>query len=222
MDYQGIIIKKPWGYEYLMYQNDAIGIWYLHIKHGERTSLHCHPRKKTGLILVSGEAVVSFLNDSVRLKALSKLMIRAGLFHATAAVSPGGIAVIEVENPRLKEDLVRFEDEYGRKEKPYEGRDATIPVTESCIRLNDPEQGRQFKYTVHGCVLSVEKTKNISALRQRSPGEIIVVLEGGLASRTGKAVLGPGDVVSTSTLDRLVETFSAPHGVSLLTILKKG
>lgn len=222
VDYQRVIVKKPWGYEYLMYQNDAIGIWYLHIKHGDRTSLHCHPHKKTGLVLLSGEAVVSFLNNSVRLKALSKLMIRAGLFHSTAAVSPEGIAVIEIETPCLKGDVVRFEDKYGRKEKPYEGLDAMIPVTEDCIRLNDPERGKQFKYTMHGCVLSVEKTKDISGLRQRPLGEIIVVLEGGLVSRAGEPVLSPGDVVSTSTLDRLTETFSAPYGVSLLTIQKKG
>ena len=64
IDYQKVLVKKPWGYEYLMYQNGTVGVWYLHIKEGARTSLHCHPHKKTGLILLSGEAVVSFLNDS--------------------------------------------------------------------------------------------------------------------------------------------------------------
>ena len=88
----------------------AVGLWYLSIRHGARTSLHCHPRKKTGLVLLDGEAVVHFLSDSMPLKPLGKLMIRPGLFHSTMAVSPGGIALIEIENPCDKTNLVRLED----------------------------------------------------------------------------------------------------------------
>ena len=222
VDYQEVIVNKPWGYEYLMYQNDMVAVWHLCIKYGARTSLHCHPHKKTGLILLSGEVVVSFLNDSVTLEPLSKLMIRAGLFHSTAAVSPEGAIVIEVETPCDKTNLVRFEDEYAREEEPYEGPEAMIPITESCIQLDDPRDDKQSKYTMHGCVLSVERIKDISGLRQRPPGEIIVGLEGGLVSRTGEPVFGPGDVISTRTLDRLVETFSLRNGISLLTIQKEG
>lgn len=220
-DYQGIIVSKPWGYEYLMYQNEFVAIWYLCIKQGAQTSLHCHPHKKTGLILLSGEAVVRFLNGSTSLKALTKLMIRQGLFHSTLAVSPEGIMVIEVESPPHKTDLVRLEDEYGRKEKPYEGSEAMIPKPESCIRLNRPQKNKQFKYSLQSCLLTVEKIEDISHLIERPKDEIIVVLEGGLFSREGEYILGPGDVVTFSTLNRLAETFPAPYGVSLLTIQKE-
>jgi mannose-6-phosphate isomerase-like protein (cupin superfamily) len=220
-DYEGMIVNKPWGYEYLMYQNGMVGIWYLSIKHGERTSLHCHPRKKTGLVLLSGEAVVSFLNDSATLNSLSKLMIRPGLFHSTAAVSPEGVALIEIEAPIDKTDLVRFEDGYGREEKPYEGSGSMAPLSESFLRFDHPEEGKQFTYTIDECVFSVEKARDISGLRNRSPGETIVILEGGLVSPTGDSVLGPGDVVSTHTLGRLTRRFSAPSPVSLLAIQKE-
>ncbi|MDI6761907.1 MAG: hypothetical protein QME83_02640 [Thermodesulfobacteriota bacterium] len=216
--YEQIIVKKPWGFEYLMFQNHMVGIWYLYIKQHAKTSLHCHPRKKTGLILLSGEAVLSFLNDSVHLKSPSKLMIREGLFHSTEAVSPEGIAVIEVETPREKDNLVRLEDAYGRKEKPYEGTEAIVPLTENCIQLSPAKKGLDQRYNLHGHTLSVERVEEISELRHRDPEEIIVVLEGGLVSRTGEPIVGPGDVVSMSTLNRLAETFSAPNGISLLTI----
>ena len=221
IDYQKVVVNKPWGYEYLMYENGTVGIWYLYIRHGARTSLHCHPRKKTGLILLSGEAVISFLNDSVSLKSLRKLMIREGFFHSTAAISPEGISVIEIETPCDKTDLVRLDDEYGRKEEPYEGLDSIIPIEEACIQLNHPEEGRQFKYTLCGCVLSVEKFNDISGLRCRPLGEIVVVLEGGLVSRKGEPVVRPGDVVAADTLDRLAESFFAPNGAALLTIRKE-
>lgn len=218
IDYQEVIVNKPWGYEYLMYENGTVGLWFLYIKPGARTSLHCHPRKKTGLILLSGEAQVSFLNDSVELKPLNRLIIRPGLFHSTAALSPEGIVVLEIETPFDKTNLVRLEDEYGREEKPYEGAEAMVPIGENCIRINHPREGQPRRYTLNRCLLTVERVKDACGLKHRSPREIIVVLEGGLFSRTGEPILSAGDVVSTSTVDRLVETFSAPYGVSVLTI----
>ena len=70
-------------------------------------------------------------------------------------------------------------------------------------------------------MLSMEKVGDTSGLRQRVPGEIIVVLEGGLVSRTGEPVLRPGDVVSSDTLDRLAGVFPSPEGTALLAIRKE-
>ena len=64
MSYDKTIVKKPWGYEYLVYENDKVGLWFLHITKDQQTSMHCHPNKTTGLILLDGEAEVSFLSDS--------------------------------------------------------------------------------------------------------------------------------------------------------------
>ena len=30
-DYSNVIVKKPWGYEYLVFKNDCFAIWILHI-----------------------------------------------------------------------------------------------------------------------------------------------------------------------------------------------
>ena len=221
IDFQKVVVNKPWGYEYLMYENGTVGIWYLFIQHGARTSLHCHPRTKTGLILLSGEAVISFLNGSTPMKALSKLMIREGFFHSTAAISPEGVFAIETETPCDKTNLIRLDDEYGREEKPYEGLEALAAITEDCVRLNHPEKGKQLRYIMHGCVLSMEIVEGIAGLRHRPPGEIVVILDGGLFSRDGEPVVRSGDVVSADTLGRLAESFCAPVGASLLTIRKE-
>lgn len=222
IDYQNVIVRKPWGYEYLMYQNDQVGVWFLSIQEGARTSLHCHPHKKTGLILLAGEAKVSFLNDSKSLKALSKLNIGKGIFHSTAGVSPGGISVIEVETPREKENLVRLDDEYERDQVAYEGPEAMIPMDETCVRLDPPEAGREFRYSLAGSSLTVEKFRTVDPLRHRPVHEIIAVLEGGLISNSGDPVLSPGDVLSGDTLDRLAEKFlMSPRGTSLLVIRRE-
>ena len=46
--------RKPWGCEFLAYENDNVAIWHLLIDPWAETSLHCHPNKKTGLIVLEG------------------------------------------------------------------------------------------------------------------------------------------------------------------------
>lgn len=221
-EYDGIVVNKPWGYEYLMYESDKIGLWYLHIKQGKQTSLHCHPGKKTGYILLTGEAQVSFLNDSTHLKAVSKLMLREGLFHSTKALSEDGIHVIEVESPPDKTDLVRLDDVYGRKEQPYEGEEAIVPMTEGCISFAPPAVGVPLSYMVHGTKLTIETLDDVSLLKTRPPEDIILVMDGGLISKTNDPIVSPGDVVTISTFNRLAETFTAPTGVTLMTVTMGG
>ena len=52
-------------------------------KKNHSTSLHCHPNKKTGFIVVNGEANIQlglWKKDTYKFKAPSKLMIRTGYF----------------------------------------------------------------------------------------------------------------------------------------------
>ena len=216
-DYRDVVVNKPWGYEYLMYQNESMALWYLFIRADAKTSLHCHPRKKTGLILLQGQARVSFLNDSIDLKPLAKLMIREGLFHSTQSSSPDGTVLIEAETPVDKNDLVRLSDAYGRQEMPYEGKDSMVPIPEDCLRLDHPTESEK-SYQMCGCTLSVERIGDESRLEERPSTDIVVILDGGLVSQGGEPVLGPGDVVSFDTLCRLSEAFDAPAGTSILSI----
>ena len=44
--YSKRIVKKPWGYEYVVYnESDRLASNFLNIKNGHKTSLHCHPKK---------------------------------------------------------------------------------------------------------------------------------------------------------------------------------
>ena len=49
--YSNMTVNKPWGHEYIAYNDkNHLAITFLKIKHGHNTSLHCHPKKKTGFI----------------------------------------------------------------------------------------------------------------------------------------------------------------------------
>ncbi len=119
MNFKGFVVNKPWGYEYLMFENKDISIWFLYIKKGHATSTHCHPNKKTSLLLMSGEAVCSTLNKSFNLNEKQGLILEKGVFHKTEAVSENGIFLMEIETPSNKTDLFRLKDGYNREMKGY-------------------------------------------------------------------------------------------------------
>ena len=56
-----VVVPKPWGYEYLVYHTPSSEVWSLFIKHNQATSMHCHPNKKTALILLDGVAELTTL-----------------------------------------------------------------------------------------------------------------------------------------------------------------
>ncbi|MBN2008116.1 hypothetical protein JW960_02085 [candidate division KSB1 bacterium] len=221
LEYTDVIVEKPWGYEYLMIQSSTIGIWALHINEGSQTSLHCHPRKKTGLILVHGEAQIGFLNNSTMLRAVNKLMIRPGLFHSTKAMSPGGIDLIEVETPPDKVNLVRLDDAYGRVEQPYEGPESQKPLSDDCIHLDIPTICDRNEYTMKSASLIVERVDVLTPLKLYKPDDLILVIEGGIFSRDGEPVLSEGDVVTRSTIDRLADTFPLSEEMVYMVVREK-
>lgn len=120
-DYKNIVVNKPWGYEYLAFENEHVAIWILFLKQDAKTSMHCHPKKKTSLLVLEGEVCTSFLGSQMRLETLDGVIIEKGAFHSTAATSDSGAFVMEIETPVQKSDLVRLSDEYGRENKGYEG-----------------------------------------------------------------------------------------------------
>ena len=49
-------LVKPWGYEYVVYRDrNKLCVTLLSINHNQTTSLHCHPNKKSGFILLKGK-----------------------------------------------------------------------------------------------------------------------------------------------------------------------
>lgn len=120
-DYKNVVVNKPWGYEYLMFENEQVAVWVLFMKKGSKTSMHCHPQKNTSLLVLDGRAKTSSLNDEFELSFLDSMIISKGVFHSTSTECEDGAVIMEIETPPDKTDLVRLKDEYGRENKGYEG-----------------------------------------------------------------------------------------------------
>ncbi|HVZ63784.1 MAG TPA: hypothetical protein VG936_04285 [Lacunisphaera sp.] len=119
-DYRDVVVRKPWGYEYLWFQTATVAVWMLHLSPKAGTSLHCHARKRTSLVVLRGRVRCATIDDRYELAAGSALVLEPCAFHSTTALSPDGAVVLEVESPPRKGDLVRLKDAFGRAGRSYE------------------------------------------------------------------------------------------------------
>ncbi len=119
-NYKDLVVLKPWGYEFLAFENEHVALWFLYIKEGHSTSMHCHPLKKTTLSVLGGEAFCTTFMTRNSLKHMDSMIIEKGVFHSTTSTAPDGLYLFELETPPNKTDLVRFDDKYGRSKAGYE------------------------------------------------------------------------------------------------------
>ena len=206
-NFEEVLVDKPWGYEYLCYRNEVIAIWFLFIKHGHRTSLHCYPNKHTGLVVVQGSVTLRFLRGETELVALDKIHIFRSRFHSSQATSEDGACVLEIETPEDKHDLVRLDDTYGRSGQQYEGPRHYKQKREDAIRIREPNEGGAIPVKCGACNVRHFEVNTASDLLSFSDSEVIVIVRGGLSAGINARILWPGDVIDGSTLQRLALNF---------------
>lgn len=219
-NFKNLVVEKPWGYEYIIYSNKLLCITFLHILYNHGTSLHCHPNKKTGYILLSGstEIQLGFYNKEIS-AAPSKTIIRPGLFHSTSAISEQGAIVLELETPIDKNDIVRFKDNYGREKDDYQGSSKLKKLNKNQLIFKDPKFNNPHKYKIGGVEILLEKHKDMEDLCKKSLDTIISVIEGGIrCKKTKQIVLGTGEVVKTGTILKLAEVFEVDTFIKTLSV----
>lgn len=217
------IVTKPWGYEYIIYRNkNKLALTFLNIKYNKQTSLHCHPKKKTGFILVSGTAKIQLglYKETAKIyKAPNKLMIRTGLFHTIKAISKNGIKALEFETPVIKNDLVRYQDKYGRQSKPYEGKKHYTKIKKNFIRFKTPGVGKKIIYNLGNRKIYIESHKNLKKLIKRRATHILGVLKGAISDKFGREVLTVGDIIRTATIKKLARKFKIKKNLVTLIVV---
>ena len=217
MNYENVIVKKPWGQEYLCYHNNNVAIWFLHIKEGQRTSMHCHPNKNTGFVVLQGKTFLSFLRGGVEINGLNKINIFRSRFHSTKALTDAYI--FEIETPEDKGDLVRLEDNYGRVGKKYEGSNHHENKTEECFWLEEASIEPEGSYLC-GCEMKHTIIEDKQLLLNKEETEMIVITGGGLVTKEGQNILWPGDVIDGKSLERLANKFELGKNTTILSIIK--
>ncbi len=223
--YSNRIVNKPWGYEYVIYSNsDKLAITLVKINYGHKTSLHCHPQKKTGFIILSGRAQVQigiYKENKKCFNSLSRLVFRPGLFHSLKSISKKGLYALEIETPYKKKDLVRFTDNYGRQREEYEGKRFTKILDSKFLKFKNPIQGKQNKYDFNNVEITIESKKNFKNLKKKDDKSTSAILKGSLVDKKGQNVISYGEIIKTSTLRILSDKFMIKKPLTILRVSKK-
>lgn len=125
VSYTNKVCMKPWGYEYLVYESKKIGIWCLTLFQNHKTSMHCHFKKDTWIIVLQGCAKIELFQGTKMLYPMETLLIPKNTFHSLGTYSSHTtILEIEVFHETVtfsdKNDLLRVDDQYKRKPVGYE------------------------------------------------------------------------------------------------------
>jgi len=154
------------------------------------------------------------------LKAPDKLMIRPGLFHSTKGLAKKDSIVLEIETPINKDDLVRYKDNYGRENKPYEGKNHMKKLKNEIV-FQIPKKFSCNTYQYKNLKITIEKIKSLKKLIfNRKKDTIFGILDGGLVDKNKKYVLSAGDIVRTNTVKKLTEAFQINNQITILTCSK--
>ena len=222
--YDDKVVYKPWGHEHIIYKNRKdLSVTLLKINYNKKTSLHCHPNKKTGFIVIAGRALIQlglWKTTAKYYSAPSKLMIRTGLFHSIKSVSKNGLYALEFETPFNKKDLVRFKDDYGRQSKPYEGKNFTKKINSNFIRFTKPKLGKNQLFKIKKTNISLEIHKNFKNLINKKNSTIFAIIDGNVVDKHKRRVLSYGDIIRTGTLKKLSEVFKIRKYLTVIRVWK--
>lgn len=110
-------VHRPWGSYTVLEETEIYKIKRVSVKPGQKLSLQMHHHRSEHWVVISGTAEVELNGETRLLRQGESTFVRSGMKHRLK--NPGIIAleVIEVQLGEYLEedDIVRFDDEYGRK-----------------------------------------------------------------------------------------------------------
>jgi len=211
-------VNKPWGYEYLAYESEDVALWVLHLNKGFSTSMHAHPQKTTGLVILSGSIELGFIADSKVITAPDKQMIRRGLFHQSRAISDN-VILLEVETPNDKGDLVRLFDDHGREALGYESQKNYFARDSSHLWIDSNAGSPPLDIHGFSSPIRIQKIKNLSDFNGFDNESIIMFLSGGVGKVVGgRAHLAtvPGDIAKYEILKVVIDSMEFAQDDTLI------
>jgi mannose-6-phosphate isomerase-like protein (cupin superfamily) len=115
-------VEKPWGSELIWAETPRYAGKVLYIGQGKRLSLQLHERKDESILLLRGRLELELEDDTGSMASRTLLPgeschIPVGRRHRFGALED--CELVEVSTPEL-DDVVRFEDDFGRAPRATE------------------------------------------------------------------------------------------------------
>jgi mannose-6-phosphate isomerase-like protein (cupin superfamily) len=135
--YSNLLVPKPWGFEFQLFDNRACCIWVACLKPGHAVSMHCHQRKQAAFLPLSRGVSLVTLDRTAPLTEC--VTVDCGVFHSQENNTDKDVYFLEYETPSDKADIVRYSDRYGRADQGYESVSAMVPLAEALEGLKLPK-----------------------------------------------------------------------------------
>jgi mannose-1-phosphate guanylyltransferase len=113
-------VFRPWGSYDAIGVGDRYQVKRITVKPGAKLSLQMHHHRAEHWIVVSGTALVTLADRQVLLSENQSIYIPIGEKHSLENPGKVNLELIEVQSGSYlgEDDIVRFEDRYGRAAKP--------------------------------------------------------------------------------------------------------
>ncbi len=109
-------VLKPWGAYKVLDQGSGYQVKWLDIRPGERLSLQSHEHRSEHWTVAQGEATVTLDDRTIRIPAGEDILIPRRARHRVSNQGSAMLRIIEVQtgNYLEEDDIVRYQDDYGR------------------------------------------------------------------------------------------------------------
>lgn len=106
-------VDKPWGYEEILEHNRHYTVKRLFMAQGQKCSYQYHNKKHETIVCLSGDLTIVLEDREVELHPGDHIVIPSPVKHRMFAKAADSL-YLECSTSEL-DDVVRIEDEYGRK-----------------------------------------------------------------------------------------------------------
>ncbi|MER2519475.1 MAG: mannose-1-phosphate guanylyltransferase/mannose-6-phosphate isomerase [Bdellovibrionales bacterium] len=110
-------VSRPWGKYTVLEDNPGFKIKRIEVNPGARLSLQSHRHRNEHWVVISGNATVQNGNEVFKLSSNESTYIPARHMHRISNDTTKPLIIVEVQTGRYlgEDDIIRFDDDYGRK-----------------------------------------------------------------------------------------------------------
>ena len=128
--------------------------------------------------------------------------------------------VLELETPYKKKDVIRFEDKYGRKSKPYEGKSFLEKMSKNNLFFKKPKRNLPNIYKFKNLKITLRYINKINQIKKYKKNSTIAILDGSLKNKKGQKIISYGEIIKTETLQILLKNFKQNKKLLIMQIEK--
>ena len=220
-DFPLLAVTKPWGFEFEFFDNDDISVWILvigrehksgYLTEDNSTSFHMHSKKTTNILCLHGAIEIKTQNLSTIIRRGEIQSITPRVFHQLSAHLANSIA-IEIETPSDRSDIIRLEDQYGRKGTGYSWEKecpTKMFTVQSELRAKENIKSihitgdKEFPVLTRSGLKIYKSDNMMQSLSNVSNNSFIICSDGIISDIAGNILFRPGDIVSLAHMQKLI------------------